>query len=52
LQQWEQLLRHMAQGVMRAVEYPLQGDDLVQLTHEHVTALAHLGQSQLESAHV
>ncbi|EJM68036.1 sugar phosphate isomerase/epimerase family protein [Pseudomonas sp. GM55] len=49
---WEQLLRHMAQGVMRAAEYPLQGDDLVQLTREHVTALAHLGQAQLESAHV
>lgn len=52
LYQWEHLLRHMAQGVMRAVEYPLQGDDLVQLTTEHVTALAHLGQSRLESAHV
>ncbi|WP_447765253.1 sugar phosphate isomerase/epimerase family protein [Pseudomonas reinekei] len=52
LQAWEQLLRHMAQGVMRAAEYPLQGDDLVQLTREHVAALAHLGQSQLESAHV
>ncbi|WP_237881824.1 sugar phosphate isomerase/epimerase family protein [Pseudomonas sp. PGPR40] len=52
LQQWEHLLQHMAQGVMRAAEYPLQGDDLVQLTTEHVTALAHLGQSQLESAHV
>lgn len=49
---WEQLLRHMAQGVMRAAEYPLQGDDLVQLTTEHVTALARLGQSRLESAHV
>lgn len=52
LHQWEQLLRHMAQGVMRAAEYPLQGDDLVQLTTEHVTALAHLGQSRVESAHV
>lgn len=52
LQQWEHLLQHMAQGVMRAAEYPLQGDDLVQLTTEHVAALAHLGQSQLESAHV
>jgi sugar phosphate isomerase/epimerase len=52
LQAWEQLLRHMAQGVMRAAEYPLQGDDLVQLTREHVSALAHLGQSQLENAHV
>jgi sugar phosphate isomerase/epimerase len=52
LQEWEQLLRHMARGVMRAAEYPLQGDDLVQLTREHVAALAHLGQSQLENAHV
>ncbi|WP_085717574.1 sugar phosphate isomerase/epimerase [Pseudomonas sp. B28(2017)] len=51
-QQWEHLLWHMAQGVMRAAEYPLQGEDLVQLTREHVTALAHLGQSQLECAHV
>ncbi|WP_438298727.1 sugar phosphate isomerase/epimerase family protein [Pseudomonas sp. NMS19W] len=49
---WEQLLRHMAQGVMRAAEYPLQGDDLVQLTTEHVAALARLGQSCLEPAHV
>jgi sugar phosphate isomerase/epimerase len=51
-QQWEHLLRHMAQGVMRAAEYPLQGDDLLQLTTEHVAALAQLGQSQRESAHV
>ncbi|VEF10955.1 xylose isomerase-like TIM barrel domain-containing protein [Pseudomonas fluorescens] len=49
---WEQLLRHMDQGVMRAAEYPLQGDDLVQLTTEHVAALARLGQSRLEPAHV
>ncbi|WP_095152745.1 sugar phosphate isomerase/epimerase [Pseudomonas sp. Irchel s3b5] len=52
LQQWERLLRHMNQDVMRAVEYPLQGDDLVQLTTAHVSALARLGQSQRESAHV
>ncbi len=49
---WEQLLRHMAQGVMRAVEYPLQGEDLVQLTRAHVTALSSLGQTRLEHAHV
>lgn len=49
---WEQLLRHMAQSVMRAAEYPLQGDDLVQLTTEHVATLARLGQTRLESAHV
>ncbi|MGY2343285.1 sugar phosphate isomerase/epimerase family protein [Pseudomonas sp. SDO5532_S415] len=49
---WEQLLRHMTQDVMRAAEYPLQGDDLVQLTTEHVAVLARLGQPQLESVHV
>lgn len=52
LLEWEQLLRHMAQAVMRAAEYPLQGDDLVQLTTEHVRLLARLGQFRLESAHV
>ncbi|VVO90424.1 sugar phosphate isomerase/epimerase family protein [Pseudomonas fluorescens] len=50
--QWEQLLQHMTQGVMRAAEYPLQGEDLVQLTREHVATLAHLGQPRLEKAHV
>lgn len=49
---WEQLLGHMAQDVMRAAEYPLQGDDLVQLTAKHVAVLSCLGQPQLESAHV
>ncbi|WP_445178275.1 sugar phosphate isomerase/epimerase family protein [Pseudomonas sp. McL0111] len=49
---WEQLLRHMAQGVMRAAEYPLQGEDLVALTTEHVAVLARLGQSRLETVHV
>ncbi|WP_223484218.1 sugar phosphate isomerase/epimerase family protein [Pseudomonas sp. A-RE-19] len=49
---WEQLLRHMPQGVMRAAEYPLQGDDLVQLTTEHVATLSRLGLSHLEPAHV
>ncbi|MBK5541362.1 TIM barrel protein [Pseudomonas sp. TH05] len=49
---WEQLLRHMTQGINRAVEYPLQGEDLVQLTRDHVGTLARLGQSRLENAHV
>jgi len=49
---WEQLLRHMPQGVMRAAEYPLQGNDLVQLTTEHVAALARIGQTRLEPAYV
>jgi sugar phosphate isomerase/epimerase len=52
LQLWEQLLQHMAPGIPRAAEYPLQADDLLQLTTEHVAILAQLGQSQLESAHV
>ncbi|MGE8177982.1 sugar phosphate isomerase/epimerase family protein [Pseudomonas fluorescens] len=52
LQEWEQHLQHMPQGVMRAAEYPLQGTDLVQLTAEHVATLARLGQARLESAHV
>ncbi|MFJ3373314.1 sugar phosphate isomerase/epimerase family protein [Pseudomonas sp. NPDC086112] len=49
---WGQLLRHMDHGVMRAAEYPLQGDDLVQLTTEHVAALARLGQHRQEPVHV
>ncbi|WP_201188748.1 sugar phosphate isomerase/epimerase family protein [Pseudomonas fluorescens] len=48
---WEQLLRHMAQGVMRAAEYPLQGEDLLQLTRAHVSDLARLGHTRLENAH-
>ncbi|WP_339545939.1 sugar phosphate isomerase/epimerase family protein [Pseudomonas sp. RA_35y_Pfl2_P32] len=52
LQQWEQLLQHMAPGISRAAEYPLQADDLQQLTTEHVAVLARLGQPRLEHAHV
>ncbi|WHS57901.1 AP endonuclease [Pseudomonas sp. G2-4] len=49
---WEQLLKQMPAGVMRAAEYPLQGDDLLQLTAEHVATLARLGQPRREPAHV
>lgn len=49
---WEQLLRHMTQGITRAVEFPLQGEDLVQVTARQVAALALLGQPRLENAHV
>ncbi|SCZ32338.1 MULTISPECIES: sugar phosphate isomerase/epimerase [unclassified Pseudomonas] len=48
---WEQLLKHMPVGVMRAAEYPLQGEDLLQLTAEHVATLARLGQLRREPAH-
>ncbi|QZP19078.1 sugar phosphate isomerase/epimerase family protein [Pseudomonas sp. DR208] len=49
---WEQLLKHMTQGITRAVEFPLQGDDLVEVTTRHIAALAILGQPRVESAHV
>ncbi|KRW71379.1 AP endonuclease [Pseudomonas sp. TTU2014-105ASC] len=52
LPQWELLLEQMAAGVMRAAEYPLQGDDLLQLTAEHVAVLSGLGQPHREVAHV
>ncbi|WP_342652839.1 AP endonuclease [Pseudomonas sp. F3-2] len=41
---WEQLLKHMPAGLPRAIEYPLQGDDLLQITREQVAYLASLGQ--------
>jgi sugar phosphate isomerase/epimerase len=47
LQQWEQLLKHMPSGLPRAVEYPLQGDDLLEVTRGQVDALALLGQSSV-----
>ena len=47
LQMWEHLLPHMLQGLPRAVEYPLQGNDLDWLTKEHVAMLAVLGQQEL-----
>lgn len=49
LHQWEQLLQHMTPGLTRAVEYPLQGADLVQVTAEQVALLARLGQSRRET---
>jgi len=41
---WEQLLKHMPVGLPRAIEYPLQGDDLLAITRIQVDALAGLGQ--------
>ena len=49
---WEQLLKHMTQGITRAVEFPLLGDDLIAVTAQQVTTLAHLGQPCAENAHV
>jgi sugar phosphate isomerase/epimerase len=47
---WEQLLKHMPVGVPRAVEYPLQGDDLLDVTQNQVDALARLGQPRTQTA--
>jgi hypothetical protein len=41
---WEQMLKHMPVGLPRAIEFPLQGDDLLDVTRTHVEALAQLGQ--------
>jgi len=49
---WEQLLKHMTQGITRAVEFPLQGDDLITVTAQQVAALTLLGQPRAENAHV
>ncbi|MGH2419073.1 sugar phosphate isomerase/epimerase family protein [Pseudomonas canadensis] len=49
---WEQLLKHMTPGISRAVEFPLQGDDLVAVTAQQVATLTLLGQPRSEHAHV
>jgi sugar phosphate isomerase/epimerase len=51
LQAWDGYLRHMRRGIVRAVEFPLQGDDLLQVTGEQVRALASLGQTAEETTH-
>jgi len=50
LHQWEQLLKHMPTGLPRAVEYPLQGEDLLEVTRTQVDALARLGQPRVQPA--
>lgn len=51
LHQWQRLLTHMRPGLVRAIEFPLQGDDLPSLTQRHVHTLARLGQPTQEAAH-
>jgi sugar phosphate isomerase/epimerase len=45
---WEQLLKHMPAGLPRAVEYPLQGEDLLHVTREQVEHLAKLGEPRTQ----
>jgi sugar phosphate isomerase/epimerase len=49
---WEQLLKQFTHGVPRAIEYPLQSDDLLALTQQQISALARLGQPQESVNHV
>lgn len=49
---WEQLMMQFKEGLPRAIEYPLQGDDLLQLTRQHIYPLARLGQAQEAVTHV
>lgn len=44
LQEWAALLAEFTPGVVRAVEYPLAGDDLLALTRTQVRNLSALGQ--------
>jgi hypothetical protein len=49
---WEQLLKQFTSGVPRAIEYPLQGEDLLELSQRHIATLARLGQRQESVSHV
>lgn len=51
LRQWERLLSHLSAGLVRAIEYPLQGADLPAISQAQVAALACLGQPSRETAH-
>ncbi|MCY1267883.1 hypothetical protein D9M69_283610 [compost metagenome] len=46
LEEWECLLGWFRPGVTRAVEYPLDGDDLLALTRAQVERLARLGHAR------
>ena len=49
---WSRVLRRIDPRVVRAIEYPLQSDDLAALTKAQVAALAALGAPEEVSAHV
>jgi sugar phosphate isomerase/epimerase len=50
LPEWQALLAYMPDGVPRAIEYPLQGADLLKLTSEQVALLAGLAPPASEQA--
>ncbi|OCR22246.1 AP endonuclease [Pseudomonas syringae] len=50
---WRQLLAYMPDAVPRAIEYPLQGDDLLAITRQQVDILARLApDSQIQQREV
>ncbi|HKS12263.1 MAG TPA: AP endonuclease [Pseudomonas sp.] len=51
LQAWQSLLAWFPRGLVRAVEYPLQGDDLLSITRAEVLKLAQLDVAEQEVAH-
>ncbi|WP_226502755.1 AP endonuclease [Pseudomonas sp. MWU16-30317] len=48
---WEQVLQRVAPGVLRAIEFPLQDDDLALVTRTQIAALARLGQPHQSPLH-
>ncbi|WP_219854576.1 AP endonuclease [Pseudomonas japonica] len=50
LSSWASLLRRFPAGIVRAIEYPLQGDDLAGVVKQRVSELAALG-TQREATH-
>ncbi|MNO08215.1 hypothetical protein D3C81_2307540 [compost metagenome] len=51
LAEWEDLLGEFIPGVTRAVEFPLEGEDLLTLTRVQVASLSRLGRAR-EVSHV
>jgi sugar phosphate isomerase/epimerase len=45
LETWQHLLSYLPAAVPRAIEYPLQGDDLLEVTRQQVALLARLAPS-------
>lgn len=52
LQHWQHLFQHFADGVARAIEYPLQGEDLLSVSRKQISALGKLGHYQKEALYV
>lgn len=49
LHAWEQLFSYMPGGLPRAIEYPLQGNNLLAITRQQVNAITLIGQQHAEA---